>query len=38
MGIATKINTIIFMVMVGFAFGAQPLIGYTYGAKNQKAV
>lgn len=36
MGIATKINTIIFMVMVGFAFGAQPLIGYTYGAKNQK--
>lgn len=36
MGIANKINTIIFMVMVGFAFGAQPLIGYTYGAKNQK--
>lgn len=36
MGIANKINTIIFMVMVGFAFGAQLLIGYTYGAKNQK--
>lgn len=36
MGIANKINTIIFMVMVGFAFGAQPLIGYAYGAKNQK--
>ena len=36
MGIANKINTIIFMVLVGFAFGAQPLIGYTYGAKNQK--
>lgn len=36
MGIANKINTIIFMVMAGFAFGAQLLIGYTYGAKNQK--
>lgn len=36
MGIALKISTIINMVFVGFAFGAQPLIGYTYGAKDAK--
>ncbi|KRL27952.1 MATE efflux family protein [Limosilactobacillus frumenti DSM 13145] len=36
MGIAMKANSIIVMIMVGFAFGAQPLIGYAYGAKNQK--
>ncbi|MCD7817620.1 MAG: MATE family efflux transporter [Lachnospiraceae bacterium] len=36
MGIAMKINMIALLVLVGFAFGAQPLIGYNYGAKNQK--
>ena len=36
MGIAMKANSIIVMIMVGFAFGAQPLIGYAYGAKNEK--
>ena len=36
MGISLKISMIITMVFVGFAFGAQPLIGYTYGAKDTK--
>lgn len=36
MGIALKVNMIIMMIMVGFAFGAQPLIGYSYGAKDNK--
>lgn len=36
MGIALKINMIIMLVMVGFAFGCQPLLGYNYGAKNKK--
>lgn len=36
MGIALKVSSIIGMIMAGFAFGAQPLIGYTYGAKDQK--
>ena len=36
MGIAMKANMIINMVMVGFAFGAQPLIGYIYGAKDEQ--
>ena len=36
MGIALKVSMIIMLVMVGFAFGAQPLLGYNYGAKNQK--
>ncbi|WP_334116489.1 MATE family efflux transporter [Ligilactobacillus sp.] len=36
MGIAMKVNMIIMMIMVGFAFGAQPLIGYAYGAGNRK--
>jgi len=34
MGIVLKVYMIIMLVMVGFAFGAQPLIGYTFGAKN----
>ena len=34
MGIVMKINLIAVLIMVGFAFGAQPLIGYNYGAKN----
>lgn len=36
MGIALKISLIINMIVVGLAFGAQPLIGYTYGAKNEQ--
>lgn len=35
-GIVAKIYMIVILVMVGFAFGAQPLIGYNYGAKNKK--
>lgn len=35
MGIVLKVYMIIMLVMVGFAFGAQPLIGYTFGAKNR---
>lgn len=34
MGITQKIYSIVILVIVGFAFGAQPLIGYNYGAKN----
>lgn len=34
MGIVMKINLIAVLILVGFAFGAQPLIGYNYGAKN----
>lgn len=36
MGISLKISMVINMVFAGFAFGAQPLIGYTYGAKDYK--
>jgi len=36
MGIAMKVNMIVMLVMVGFSFGAQPIIGYNYGAKNMK--
>lgn len=35
-GIALKIIMISVLVMVGFAFGGQPLVGYNYGAKNKK--
>lgn len=34
MGIALKSKSIVSMVMVGFAFGPQPLVGYNYGARN----
>ncbi|PST45740.1 MATE family efflux transporter [Bifidobacterium callitrichos] len=34
MGIALKVVMIAVLVFVGFAFGAQPLIGYNYGARN----
>ncbi|MDE5716547.1 MAG: MATE family efflux transporter, partial [Lachnospiraceae bacterium] len=34
MGIVMKVNLIAALVLIGFAFGAQPLIGYNYGAKN----
>lgn len=36
MGISLKISMVANMIFVGFAFGAQPLIGYTYGAKDFK--
>lgn len=35
-GIVSKIIMIVVMVLVGFAFGGQPLYGYLYGAKNTK--
>ena len=34
MGIVMKVNLIAVLILVGFEFGAQPLIGYNYGAKN----
>lgn len=34
MGIALKVVMIAVLVFAGFAFGAQPLIGYNYGARN----
>lgn len=34
MGIVQKIYLIVILVMVGLAFGAQPLLGYNFGAKN----
>ncbi len=36
MGIALKANMITAFILVGFAFGGQPLIGYNYGARNKK--
>ncbi|WP_089088877.1 MATE family efflux transporter [Secundilactobacillus pentosiphilus] len=35
-GIAIKVETIVIMVLVGFCFGSQALIGYNYGAKNKE--
>ena len=32
MGIALKVNMITALILVGFAFGGQPLIGYNYGS------
>ncbi len=36
MGIAMRINMICQMTLIGLAFGAQPLFGYTYGSRNRK--
>ena len=36
MGIVMKVNMIAVLILVGFAFGGQPLIGYNYGAKNRR--
>ncbi len=36
MGITLKVVNIALLVLVGLAFGGQPLIGYTYGAKKMK--
>ena len=38
MGIALKVIMIAVLVFVGFAFGAQPLIGYNYGAGERTRV
>ncbi|MFK5676236.1 MATE family efflux transporter [Ligilactobacillus sp. LYQ60] len=35
-GIVMKIDMIVILILVGFAFGAQPLVGYNYGARNKK--
>ena len=35
-GIAMKVNLICTLIMVGAAFGAQPLLGYSYGAGAEK--
>ncbi|MBE6062363.1 MAG: MATE family efflux transporter [Clostridium butyricum] len=36
MGIAMKVSMIVVLILVGFSFGAQPLMGYNYGARNMK--
>lgn len=36
MGIVSKVISIVSMVLIGFAFGGQPLFGYNYGAGNHK--
>jgi len=38
MGIVMKVFTIVINIAVGIAAGAQPIIGYNYGAKNYKRV
>jgi putative MATE family efflux protein len=38
MGIAYSVMTIIFMPLLGLQMGAQPLIGYNYGAKKYRRV
>lgn len=37
-GIITKINIIFISIIIGIAQGAQPIIGYNYGAKNYERV
>lgn len=34
MGVALRANMLVVMLQMGFAIGIQPLIGYSYGAKN----
>lgn len=36
MGVASKTNMIVVLLQVGLCSGIQPLIGYSYGAKNYK--
>ena len=38
MGIVMKVNMIAVLVLVGFAFGGRPLIGYNYGANNKSGL
>lgn len=37
-GVITKVNSILIMIVVGLAQGAQPIIGFNYGAKNYSRV
>ncbi len=36
MGIASKVYLVLTMILVSFAFGAMPLIGFCYGAENRE--
>lgn len=36
MGIASKVNSVIILTLLGLATGCQPLYGYNYGAGNRK--
>ena len=36
MGIVMKVNMIAVLILVGFSFGFQPIVGFNYGAKNFK--
>ncbi len=36
MGIVMKVSTITAMIIIGFSFGGQALVGYNYGANNKK--
>lgn len=36
LGIATKVNSMAFLLLIAIAFGVQPLMGFCYGAKNRK--
>ncbi|HOO73782.1 MAG TPA: MATE family efflux transporter [Tepiditoga sp.] len=36
MGVATKVNMIVFFFLIGLGQGVQPLLGYFYGAKNME--
>jgi len=35
LGIASKVNSMIILLLIGLAAGCQPLFGYNYGAKNK---
>ena len=35
MGVASKVNSIAFMLLIAIAFGVQPLLAYNYGARNR---
>ena len=35
MGVAAKVNSIAFMLLIAIAFGVQPLLAYNYGARNR---
>lgn len=36
MGVAMKVNMLVVLLQIGLCSGIQPLIGYSYGAKNKK--
>ena len=36
MGITSKVYMVLMMILVSFAFGAMPLIGFCYGARNRE--